>query len=77
MRQLYNSQEIMNKRMKKYVEQVRQQPKQHIVERSPIDKLLGSHPPKTEQLMMYKDKGIYPSFAKMFLYGLDFDFMIL
>lgn len=74
---LYNMQELMNKMMKKYVEQVRQQPKQYIVERQRLDKLFGTHPAKGDQIIMYKDKGIYPSYAKMFLYGLDFDFMIL
>lgn len=58
--------ELMNKIMKKYIDQVRAEPKQFIKERSAIDKLLGRHPPPPtgegrKFPVMYPDKFV-PSF---------------
>jgi hypothetical protein len=60
---------------------VRAEPRQFLKERSPIDKLLGRHPtsPGNEVRrfpVMYPDKYV-PTYQKTFLFGLDFDFMIL
>ena len=72
----------MNKIMKKYIDQVRAEPKQFIKERSSLDKLLGRHPQPTKSQkggksfpVMYPDKFV-PTYQKTFLFGLDFDFMI-
>jgi len=71
----------MNKIMKKYIDQVRAEPKQFIQQRSSLDKLLGRHPQPAKTRgdkkfpVMYPDKYV-PSYQKTFLFGLDFDFMI-
>lgn len=66
----------MNKIMKKYIEQVRAEPKMYIKQKGPLDRLFGLHPIEKRFPVMFADKGL-PSFAKVFLYGLDFDFLIM
>ena len=65
----------MNKMMKKYIEQVRAEPTMYIREKTNYQRLFETHP-SDKQIVMYQDKFL-PSFAKTFLYGLEFDFMML
>jgi hypothetical protein len=61
--------DLMNKIMKKYIDQVRAEPKQFIQERSSIDKLLGRHPQPAKSRgdgrkfpVMYPDKMDIPTY---------------
>lgn len=64
--------------MQKYVEDVRNQPKQYVRERKWIERLLNWAPASElnqAKPIMYKDK--WSSWGKTLLLELDFDFMML
>ena len=75
----------MNKIMKKYIEKVGSEPGDLVKEakeRHWFDKLFGIHPYigiegtfKNDFPVMYSDPGL-PSYSKILLYGLDFDFLM-
>lgn len=68
--------ELMNKVMKKYIEQVRAEPARYVLQKGFLERLLGLAPTELKFPVLYVDS-IIPSFAKAFLFGLDFDFMML
>jgi len=76
MSELDHLKELMNKIMKKYIEQVRAEPTQYIREKGAVHRLLNLHPVEKRFPVMFADTMI-PTFAKSFLYGMDFDFMML
>jgi hypothetical protein len=47
----------------------------YIKEKTWWDRLLNLHPIEKRFPVMFADKGL-PSFSKLFLYGLDFDFLM-
>jgi len=67
---------VMNKIMKKYIDQVRAEPKSFIKEKRMVDRLFGLNPVEKRFPVMFKDKFL-PSFSKTLLYGLEFDFMMM
>lgn len=67
---------LMNKIMRKYIEQVRNDPKRCIRKRKWIDQLLGLHERSPDVPIMFEDT-YFPSFANIFLFGLDFDFLMM
>ena len=73
---LDETKEFMNKMLKKYIEHVRAEPTKYIKEKEPLHRLLNLNPIEKRFPIMYKDKWM-PTFARSFLYGLDFDFMML
>jgi hypothetical protein len=66
----------MNKIMKKYIEHVRAEPTRYIKQKGPIHRLFNLNQIEKRFPIMFKDAWM-PSFAKSFLYGLEFDFMML
>mmetsp|Transcript_4701 Transcript_4701/g.8016 ORF Transcript_4701/g.8016 Transcript_4701/m.8016 type:complete len:124 (+) Transcript_4701:2799-3170(+) len=62
--------------MKKYIDQVKAQPRSYIFERNRMERLLGVYQKNTKFPIMYYDHFI-PSFYKTLLCGLDFDFMMM
>lgn len=66
----------MNKLMKSYLDRVRSDPEAHIQARQPVEKLVGAYPVGGQVPIMYIDS-YWPSFANSFLYGLEFDFLML
>ena len=88
MEPLTKKQKLMNKIMKKYIEKVGSEPGDLVKEakeRHWFDKLFGIHPFIGQQYhegtfkndfpVMYSDPGL-PSYSKILLYGLDFDFLM-
>ena len=67
---------LMNKIMRKYIEQVRNEPKLCIRERRWHDRLLDTQERSRQFPIMFEDTW-FPSFANAFLYGLDFDFLMM
>jgi hypothetical protein len=68
----------MNKLFMRCIEQVRNDPKNYIKERSLIDRLLNRPPIadlKNEKPVLFKDK--WYSFGNFFLLGMDWDFVML
>jgi hypothetical protein len=76
MSDLDQTKELMNKIMKKYIEQVRAEPTRYIREKRALERLLNLPPVETRFPVMYADSWM-PSFAQSFLFGMDFDFMML
>lgn len=76
MSELDQTKELMNKIMKKYVEQVRAEPTRYIREKGALARLLNLAPQDNRFPVMYADSWV-PSFAQSFLFGMDFDFMML
>ena len=69
---------IMNKLFMRCIEQVRNEPKKYIKERSLIDQLFNRPPIedlKADRPVLYKDKWF--SFGRFFAIGLDWDFVML
>ena len=62
--------------MKKYIEQVRAEPTRYIKEKGALERLLGLPPGENRFPVLFADTWM-PTFAKSFLYGMDFDFMML
>jgi len=76
MSDLDQTKELMNKIMKKYIEQVRAEPSQYIKEKGALNRLLNLQPVESRFPVMYADTWM-PSFAQTCLFGMDFDFMML
>jgi hypothetical protein len=76
MSDLDSTKELMNKIMKKYIDQVRAEPKMYIKEKGPVERLFGLQSAEKRFPTMFADRGL-PSFSKVFLYGLDWDFLML
>ena len=76
LRELVGLQEIMNKLMKSYLDRVRSDPKLYIQNRSPTEKLVGAYPRGESVPILYVDSFL-PSFVSSFLFGLEFDFLML
>ena len=76
MKEVDQKKEMMNKIMKKYVDQVRGDPKKYIKDKTWFERLLSLHPRGIKYPVMYKDRSM-PSFTNCFLYGLEFDFLML
>jgi len=76
MSELDQTKELMNKIMKKYIEQVRAEPTRYIREKGAVERLLNLAPVENRFPIMYADTWM-PSFAQSFLFGMDFDFMML
>lgn len=69
---------IMNKLFMRCIEQVRNEPKKYIKERSLVDKLFNRPPIddlKSDRPVLYKDK--WYSFSRFFAMGLEWDFVML
>jgi hypothetical protein len=76
LRSLEKTNEVTNKIIKKYIEQVKSEPNFYIRERSLVERLFGLFPKDKRIPLMFHDHFL-PSFYKTLLCGLDFDFMIL
>jgi len=68
----------MNKIMKKYLEQVRNDPTTCIRKKKMINRLLHSpeRPERDNYPIMFEDT-YFPSFSNAFLYGMDWDFLMM
>lgn len=75
MTELDQTKELMNKIMKKYIDQVRAEPTTYIKDKTPIQRLFNLQP-NEQKIMMFRDK-MQPSYSKSLLQGLEFDFMML
>jgi hypothetical protein len=75
MTDLDQTKELMNKIMKKYIDQVRAEPTMYIQNKTPLQRLLNLHPSE-RKIMMFQDS-FAPSYAKTLLSGLEYDFMML
>jgi hypothetical protein len=73
---LDDAKNLMNKMMKKYIEQVRAEPTLYIREKTKMQKFTGGHAGDPERMVMFED-GMFPSFSNSLLYGLDWDFLML
>lgn len=76
MSELDQTKELMNKIMKKYIEQVRAEPTRYIREKRWYERLLNLPPVENRFPVMFADSWM-PSFAQSFLFGMHFDFMML
>ena len=75
---LDTSRRVMNKIMKRTVEQVRMEPKVFIKERTMVERLFNTTPKQELEAgkpVMYKDRE--NSFSSTLLCGMDFDFLML
>jgi len=68
--------ELMTKLMKKYIDKVQAEPTLYVQRQKMIDRLCGFQPVAKDFPVFYVDSHL-PSFPKIFLYGLDFDFLML
>jgi len=74
-RDLDDTNESMNKIMKNYIQKTNSQPHTFIREKTMSQRLFNHHA-AVDFPTLYPDKFL-PSFSNAFLYGLDFDFMML
>jgi len=80
MKRLEPHQMLMNDMMIGYIEKVRREPEQFILDRHCNERLLNLTPKaavSSDNTVMYKDKSAFPSFGNAFLMGMEFDFLML
>lgn len=74
--QLYSIEEFTTKLMKQYIDKVCAEPTFYIQRKTAMERFLHTKPAKQNFPIMYID-AFLPSFTNAFLYGLEFDFIIM